>query len=242
MSRSIKDLGDTQRCPKCGEFGVISELTVDANKVVVNYLCKMCNRNFKSTYSPEEFITMANGFLIDDKKWIQDFQKKYVVASGEFVNLKDGLDGVFVAKNKAAIMEHGKKLLSKCGEFYRMVYKGGKKDTLFFNLKCDNCGGKKLKIKISDFFALGKAGIIPTDTMSIVKEALDADATPWDAGDTYEMPSTMFSSDARSRLGMDDDETLEEIEGITCPKCGAAINIEMRKYGKCATCGNPLSL
>lgn len=242
MSRSIKELGDTQRCPKCTEFGEMSNLQVDASKAIISYLCKMCNRSFKAKYTPEEVITMANGFLIDDKRWIQDFQKKYVIASGEFVNLKDGLDGVYVAKNKAVIMEQGKKLVSKCGDFYNMVFAGYKKDTLFFNLSCPNCGNKKLKIKQNEFFTLGTAGIIPTSTVSIVRQELESSEGYWDASDTYEMPSTLYSSDARSRLGMEDDETLEEIEGLACPKCGAAINIEMRKYGKCATCGNPLSM
>ena len=242
MSRSIKELGETQRCPKCTDFGIINDLQVDANKAVITYMCNMCNRSFKVKYTSEEVISMANAFLIDDKKWIQDFQKKYVIASGEFVNLKDGLDGVFVAKNKEVIMAQGKKLISKCGAFYDLTYSGHKKDTLFFNLSCPNCGSKKFKIKQNEFFTLGTAGIISTSTVSKVRQELESTEGYWDASDTYEMPSTMFSSDARSRLGMEEDETLEEIEGLTCPKCGAAINIEMRKYGKCATCGSPLSL
>jgi len=241
MSRSIKELGDTQKCPKCGQFGQISDLKVDANKIVINYLCKTCMRDFKNKYTPEEFINMANGFLIDDNKWIKDFQKKYVIASGEFVNLNDGLDGAFVAKNKKVIMDIGKKILSKCGEFYDMEYKAHKKDKLYFNLHCFNCGNKKFKININDFFILGNAGIIPTTTVTHVKDALESDSVQWEAGDTYEMPSTLYSSDARARLGMEDDEALEEIDALTCPKCGAAINIEMKKYGKCATCGHPLT-
>ncbi len=241
MTRSIKELGDTQRCPKCNEFAEIADLNVDANKVVINYLCKTCNRAFKEKYTPEEVINMVNGFLIDKKEWIQDFQKKYVIASGEFVNLKDGLDGVFVAKNKDAIMEHGKKLVSKCGAFYNLEYKGYKKGNFFFNLTCPTCGGKKLKIAQNDFNTLSNAGIVPPATVKIVRESFESSEGYWDAGETYEMPSTLYSSDARARLGMEDDEVLEEIEGLKCPKCGAAINIEMRKYGKCATCGNPLS-
>ncbi len=242
MTRGIKELGDSQRCPKCNEYGEMADLKVDANTSIITYLCKTCMRNFKTKYTPAEFISMANGFLIDEKKWIQDFQKKYVVASGEFVNLKDGLDGIFVAENAAAIMEHGKKLLSKCGEFYNMEYKSSKKDFLFFNLTCPSCGKKKLKIRREEFFLLGKAGIIPTSTVSIIKEELESDGMVWDASEAYGAPSTLYSADARSSLGMDDDETLDDLEGLTCKKCGAGIQIEMKKFGKCPTCGSPLSV
>jgi Zn finger protein HypA/HybF involved in hydrogenase expression len=242
MTRSIKELGDSQRCPKCNEFGEIADLKVEADKSVITYLCKTCMRNFKNKYTSEEIVSMANGFLIDDKKYIHDFQKKYAIATGEFLNLKDGLDGAFFSNNKEAIMENGKKLLSKCGEFYKMEYKGSKKENLFFNLSCENCGRKKLKIQRGAFFTLGTAGIISTSTVSIVKEELESDEMVWDASEAYGAPSTLYSADARARLGMDDDEIIDELEGLTCKKCGAGIQIEMKKYGKCPTCGSPLSV
>ena len=62
----------------------------------------------------------------------------------------------------------------------------------------------------------------------------------WDTEEAYATPSTVLSSDARARLGMDEDETFEEMEDLMCPKCGAAISLEMKKFGKCPTCGAPL--
>jgi len=245
MSRSIKELGDTQRCSKCNGFADIVSIKVSSKFVKVLYLCNKCyeqhyrTKNFEKTYSIEEYVNMANGFLIDEK-WIHDFQRKYMIATNEFVQIKNGIDGAFFSKNKAAVRNYGRRLICNCGEFYKLELKAHKKGNLSFNLLCPECGKKKLKIKDIDFFELGNAGIIPTSIVTVVKDTLDTDSMVWDAGDAYATPSTLLSVDARSRLGMEADEFLEELEGLICPKCGAAINLEMKKFGKCPTCGAPL--
>jgi len=237
--RGIKELGDTQKCPKCKEFGVMVALKVSSKKVKALYLCETCMRNFAADYTVDEFIHMAKSFLVDEK-WIKDFQRKYVISSGEFVKIKDGLDGAYFSQNKSLVQKYGKDLICKCGEFYKMNFRGHKKKKLYFNLECNECGKSKFKIKVDDFFKLGRAGIIPTNLITTVKDTLEADDMDWDTSQEYYTPSTVLSSDARARLGMDEDEVLEELEGLTCPKCRAAISIEMKKYGKCPTCGAPL--
>ncbi|MGQ4872469.1 MAG: hypothetical protein ACP6IY_00185 [Promethearchaeia archaeon] len=240
MTRSIKELGDTQRCPKCNKFGTMVALKVSPKTVKALYLCEDCVKNFSADYTIEEFVNMGNGFLLEEK-WIKDFQRKYMIFTGEFKQIKGGLDGAFFAKNKNAVAKYGKNLICKCGEFYKMDYKGHKKDTLLFILSCNTCGKKKLKIKKRDFFELGHAGIIPTSLITTVKDHLEYDETSWDYSEEYYTPSTVLSADARARLGMEEDEVLEELDGLVCPKCGAAINIEMKKFGKCPTCGAQLS-
>jgi len=239
MTRSIKELGDSQRCPKCNAFAKIVELKVAVKKSKSIYLCEKCIKNFEKEYTTEEIVNMGNGFLLDDK-WIHEFQRKQMIATGEFIHMKGGIDGAFFTESKPIIRNYGKKLICNCGEFYKMEFKDHKKGDLFLNLDCDKCGKKKFKIKENEFFKLGKAGIIPTSLITVVKDKLEVDAMEWDASDTYALPSSVLSSDARSRLGMDEDELLEGLEGFTCPKCGAAINIEMKKYGKCPTCGASL--
>ncbi|MHA1292434.1 MAG: hypothetical protein ACTSQJ_07185 [Promethearchaeota archaeon] len=239
MARSIKELGDTQRCKKCGEFGKIVAQKVSLKTVKILYICNKCIKNFSHDYTIEEYVSMGNGFLIDDEKWIFDFQRKYMISNQEFIQIKNGIDGAFFVKNKTAVRNFGKNLICKCGDFYKMEFKFHKKGKLFFNLLCEKCGKKKFNIKEKDFFELGHAGIIPTSLITLVKDELETDAMEWDAEEAYATPGTILSADARSRLGMDDDY-FEEIEGLTCEKCGAAINLEMKKFGKCPTCGAPL--
>lgn len=239
MARSIKELGDTQRCPKCKQFGKMITLKVSPKGTKVEYLCEKCVKNFSDDYTIEEFTNMANGLLVDDK-WIHDFQKKYMIATSTFIPIKNGLDGTFFSRNNIAVKRHGRELICKCGEFYKMDYKGHKKDTLFFNLECNICGAKKLKLKQLDFADLGLAGIISKELTATVKEDFETDTTPWDSSDTYATPASILSADARSRLGMEDDSSMEELEGYICPKCGAALSVEMKKYGKCPTCGTSI--
>jgi len=216
-------------------------LRVSPNKTKTRYFCDKCVRNFESEYSTEEIVNMGNGFLLDDK-WIQEFQRKQMVATGEFIHMKNGIDGAFFATKKSLVKKYGKKLICSCGEFYKLEYKNHKKKDLFLMLNCDSCGSKKFSINKDDFMDLGKAGLIPTSELSNIKDKLDLDSMRWDASDSYATPASVLSSDARSRLGMEEDENLEDLEGLTCPKCGAGIQIEMKKYGKCPTCGSPLSV
>ncbi|MHA1150695.1 MAG: hypothetical protein ACTSR8_20940 [Promethearchaeota archaeon] len=239
MTRSIKELGDSQRCKKCNNFGKIVALKMSPKVVKVLYLCENCIKNFSGNYTTEEFINMANGFLVDDK-WVKDYQRKYMIFTGEFLQLKGGLDGAYFSKNKNAVKKYGKNLICKCGEFYKMNLLGHKKDKLSFILECNECGKKKFKIERKDFFELGHAGIIPTSIITTVKDILETDDMEWNATEEYYTPATVLSSDARGRLGMEEDELLDELEGLLCPKCGAAISIEMKKFGKCPTCGAPL--
>ncbi len=239
MNRTIKELGDTQRCPKCKQFGKMIALKVSAKTAKVLYLCEKCVKNFSDDYTIEEFVSMGNGFLLDDK-WIHDFQRKYMLSTSEFIQIKNGLDGAYFSNSKSIVKNQGKELICKCGEFYKMDFKGSKKDTLFFNLECDICGKSKFKIKTKDFFLLSNAGIVPADLTSIVKDQVTTDQTEWTSEDEYYTPSTVLSSEARGRLGMEEDTTMEELGSFVCEKCGAAINIEMKKFGKCPTCGAPL--
>lgn len=239
-TRTIKELGESQRCSKCNSFGRMIGLTVWPKKSKARYLCEKCVKNFDNEYSTEEIINMGNGFLLDDK-WVHEFQRKQMVATGEFIQMKNGIDGAFFATKKSLVRKHGKKLICNCGEFYKLEFKSHKKKDLFIVLDCDVCGRSKLIIKQDEFMDLGKAGIIPTDFLSIVKDKLEVDAMEWDAGESYATPASVLSSDARSRLGMEEDESLGDLEGLTCPKCGAGIQIEMKKFGKCANCGAPLS-
>ena len=240
-TRTIKILGDSQRCPKCKSFGRMIGLTVSPKKSKARYLCEKCVRNFDKEYSTEEIINMGNGFLLDDK-WIHEFQRKQMVATGEFIHMKNGIDGAFFATNKSLVRKYGKKLICNCGEFYKLELKNHKKKDLFLILDCDVCGRKKFTINKNDFMDLGNAGIIPTDLFSIIKDKLAVDAMEWDSSESYATPASVLSSDARSRLGMDEDESMEELEGLICPKCGAGIQIEMKKFGKCPTCGAPLKM
>ncbi len=239
MSRSIKELGDTQRCPKCKQFGKMIALKVSAKTAKALYLCEKCVKNYSEDYTIEEFAIMGNGFLLDDK-WIHDFQRKYMVSTSEFVQIKNGLDGAYFSKSKSIVKNQGKELICKCGEFYKLEFKGSKKDTLFLNKECDICGKSKLKISARDFFLLSDAGIVPAELTSVVKDHVAVDKAEWTSEEEYYTPSTVLSSEARSRLGMEEDTTLEELGGFVCEKCGAAINIEMKKFGRCPTCGNPL--
>ena len=78
MSRSIKDLGNTQRCPKCNNFAKMTGLIVSAKATRASYQCETCTKKYKHDYAHEEFINMAKSFLIDDE-WIPEFQRKYMI-------------------------------------------------------------------------------------------------------------------------------------------------------------------
>lgn len=240
MTRGIKELGDTQRCSKCNEFMKMIGLKISATKVRALYLCDKCIKNSQEDYSIEEFVKMGNGFLLDEK-WIKDFQRKYMIATNEFIQIKGGLDGAYFSNNKEATNKYGKKLICKCGEFYKLSYVKKKKDKLYFEMHCNECGSKKLKIEKDAFFELGRAGIIPTSVITTVKDEIEMEEMDWTSADSYATPSTVLSSDARGRLGMEDDDSLEELEDLLCPKCGMALNVEMKKYGKCPQCGEKLN-
>ncbi|MGV9198248.1 MAG: hypothetical protein ACOC44_03640 [Promethearchaeia archaeon] len=240
MVRGVKELGNTQKCPKCDDYGKMIALKVSKKDVIAKYLCSDCMENFEEKYSIEEFVKMGNMYLLDEK-WIKDFQRKYMIAAGKFIQIEDGLDGAYFSKNKKAVRKYGSDLICDCGEFYHMKFRNHKKSKLYFRLRCEECGTEKFKIKEDDFFELGKAGIIPTALVSEVKDIIEMDDLDWDSTSSYSTPSTVLSTDARSRLGMEEDETLEELESLTCPKCGAAISMEMKKFGKCGTCGADLT-
>lgn len=239
--RSIKELGDTQKCPKCQNFADIMAIKVSEKTTRILYRCIKCVKNFQQDYTNEEFIKMANGFLIDDDKWIKMWQQKYMIAGLEYVRLKGGLDGAYFAENKSAVQKHGSSLICKCGDFFKTEFKGFKKDKLYFNMICPNnkCGKKKLKLKKKEWNALSKAGVIPLEIITEVKDYIETAQMDWDTDESYATPATILSSDARSRLGMEEIED-DALEGYTCKKCGAAISIEMKKFGKCPTCGSPL--
>lgn len=240
MVRGVKELGNTQKCPKCGEYAKMIGLRVSKKDVKAKYLCSDCMKNFEQKYTIEEFTKMGNMYLLDEK-WIKDFQRKYMIASGKFIQIDDGLDGAFFSKNKKAVKKYGSDLICDCGEFYHMDFKTNKKKKLYFVLRCDKCGREKFKIKEDDFFELGNAGIIPTSLVSEVKDVVEMEELDWDSSSSYSTPSTVLSTDARSRLGMEEDESLAGLEDLTCPKCGAAISMEMKKFGKCGTCGADLT-
>ncbi|MFO8019998.1 MAG: hypothetical protein R6U96_15340 [Promethearchaeia archaeon] len=241
MVRGVKELGNTQKCPKCDDYAKMVGLKVSKKDVIAKYLCSDCMENLEEKYSIKEFLKMGNMYLLDEK-WIKDFQRKYMIAAGKFVQIEDGLGGAYFSENKKVVRKYGADLICKCGEFYHMDFQDYKKEKLYFELRCEECGTEKFKIKEEDFFELGNAGIIPTAIVTEVKDTIEMDELDWESSSSYSTPSTVLSTDARSRLGMEKDEALENLDNLTCPECGAAISMEMKKFGKCGTCGADLTV
>jgi hypothetical protein len=231
--RTIKELGETQKHKKknCNEFGKIVKLKASKSGVKLMYLCEKCNDNFIETYNNEEFVNMANGFLIDDE-WVRDFQRKHMIVAQEFVPLKNGLDGAHFAEKSKVVKNWGEKFICECNDFYKMEFKGYKKQNLNFKLSCSDCSpkGKKLVIPTEKFFELGQAGVLPHDIVNSVREELIADEYKFDTGEGYYTPSTILSEKAKDVLEMGDHYAMKK-----CPKCKAFVDAEAPL---CTECGH----
>ena len=56
-TRTIKELGDTQRCSKCNKYAKMIKLTVWPKKSKAKFLCESCLKNFEVDYSTRHFHT-----------------------------------------------------------------------------------------------------------------------------------------------------------------------------------------
>ena len=155
-----------------------------------------------------------------------------MIIAQEFIPLKNGLDGAHFAEKRKVVKNWGEKLICECNDFYKMEFKGYKKQNLNFKLTCPECSpkGKKLVIPSEKFFELGKAGVLPHNIVNSVREELVADEYKFDTGEGYYIPSTILSEKAKDMLEMGDHYTMKQ-----CPECKAFVDEEAPL---CTQCGH----
>jgi Zn finger protein HypA/HybF involved in hydrogenase expression len=229
----MSELGNSLRCPKCKEFGKIKFQAVTPKDVTDNFECPKCHTKYQRTYSINQFVRMADAGLIDPPD-IKDFQRKAMIALGEYIRIDGGLDGAFfIADNhKEALRQIGKMLLCKENRFYELDINKFKKDNIEFLFSCPTCMPKPKKglIPIRDALILGRAGLIDPSVMSRIRDEYTQETESFDTGSAYTGQDGTLSSWVQEELGMAGEKKSTKCyicgspvtEGISrCPKCGS---------------------
>ncbi|MBD3351624.1 MAG: hypothetical protein GF364_09075 [Candidatus Lokiarchaeota archaeon] len=234
MPVSIAELGNSLRCPEddCDKFGKIMKMKVSEKKVTIELVCEQHLKKYMRKYSINQFARLCNSALIDDE-WVIAFQKHIMVQKGQFIKLRNGLDGAFYTKNKKVIRSEGSKLICKCGSFYSVTFVKAKKDKVRINLYCAECTpkGKKEWIKAKDLMELVKAGLVDSTLGQKVKDVFSDDTEVFDTSESYSASKGILAGWVQEDLGM-----MDEGGGVKkCYICGARVSDAMDRCPKCGS-------
>lgn len=234
MPVSIAKLGNSLRCPQedCDKFGRIITMKVSGEKVKLELVCDKHQTTYKRIYSLNQFVRMADSALIDEP-WVKDFQKHMMIVKGQFVKIRDGMEGAYFVKNEKVVKKYGPKIICDCGSFASVTFVNVRKDKTKVNLYCTECmpKGKKMKLPSKVVLELARAGIIDSNVAAKVKDAYDVDTGTFDTSTAYGVGKGILSSWVQDDLGMTDDGGGSK----KCYICGTRVSDAMDRCPKCGS-------
>ena len=236
MSVSLSKLGLSTKCPKCEkEYGSIMTQKVTPKDNTVYFQCPKCDHKFSRKYSINQYVRMANAGLIVPNSWIRDFQRKFIVETGQYIRLDDGIDGIVIVRDQDIdeIREWGKKLLDTTGNFPSLTFSKFKKESIVFNAYYPMIQKtRKFKMPARAFLLLEKAQIIDHKLAVEIKDLYRQEFEGFDVEKSYGLDQSTLSSWAQEALGM-----VGEQEQTKCYICGNGIGPGM---DRCPNCGSDL--
>lgn len=234
MPVSIVKLGNSLRCPEkdCDDFGRIIKMKVSDEKVKLELVCDKHQKNYKRIYSLNQFVRMADSALIDEP-WITNFQKHMMIVKGQFVKIRDGMEGAYYVKNKKLVQKFGPKIICDCGSFASVTFVKVRKDKTKVNLYCSECmpKGRKIKLPSNVIIELARAGIIDSTVANKVRDAYDDDTEMFDTSSAYSVGKGILANWVQEDLGMHDDGGGSK----KCYICGTRVSDAMDRCPKCGS-------
>jgi len=233
MPVSISELGNSLRCPKddCDRFGKIMRLDVK-EKVEITLICEKHMKKYKNIYSINQFVRLAEAGLIE-ANWIEDFQKKFLVLTGQFIKIDGGMEGAFIVKDKKKIQDLGKKIMCKCGSIASVTFIKVKKAKSQINLYCSECmpKGKKIWMDSTDVLTLARAGLIDPSIGRKIKDIYEDDGEQFDVTESYSVGKGIMAGWVQEEIGMLE----EDSRGKKCYICGTPVSDAMDRCPKCGS-------